>query len=400
MLQPSNPKPARIPAWRRLLHGLARRRWLIILIGLLALGSYALYEWLQPARSVLTFTVARGDISASVSANARVRSTRSAHLSFPVSGQLTQVLVQEGDAVKSGDLLAELKPDDFDRRVKQAELALVSRQLDLGRAQAPPSAQDLQIAQSNLKKAALALAVAQDNAKKNPSSANDAAQEAAQADYDSSRASFDRLTQGPTDLELQQLKNSIASAQLDLDGARAAQAQTQLIAPYDAIVTEVDVQVGELAGGFTPVIGIADLSRLELFADIDEIDVGAVAPGQSVDIRFDAFPGETLSGKLTTLFPAASNVRGALVYNARISFNAGKLAIRPGMGATIKIATVDKKNVLLVPSRAIRNAGSQKIVTASVNGLQENVVVETGVSDGNNTEIVAGIEEGEQVVIQ
>jgi HlyD family secretion protein len=356
MLQPSNAEPPPIPPWRRLLLGVVHRRGLIIIFAVLAVGAYALYQWFQPARSVLTFTVVRGDISASVSANARVRATRSARLSFQASGQLARVLVQEGDVVNSGDVLAELKSDELDRRVKQAELSLASRELDLDRAQAPPGVQDLKIAQSNLKKAALALAVAQENAKKNPSSANDAAQEAAQADYDSSRASFDRLTQGPTDVEVQQLKNSIASAQLDLDAARAARTQTQLIAPYDGIVTEVDAQMGELVGGYNQVVGIADLSRLELLADIDEIDVGAVAPGQSVEIRFDAFPGETLTGKLTTLFPAASNVRGALVYNARISFNAGQLPVRPGMGATIKIATVEKKNVLLVPSRAIRSA--------------------------------------------
>jgi HlyD family secretion protein len=400
MLQPSNRELPRSSPWHRILVGLTQRRGLILLVALLAAGSYALYQYFQPARSVPTSTVVRGDISATVTANARVRASRSARLSFPISGQLSRVQVEEGDLVKSGDVLAELKSEDFDRRVKQAELALSSRQLDLDRAQAPPSPQDIQIAQSNLKKAALALAIAQDNAKKNPSSANDAAQEAAQADYDSSRASFDRLTQGPPESEIQQLKNSIASAQLDLDAARAALTQTQLVAPYAGIVTEVDDQTGELVGGYSPVVGIADLSRLELLADIDEIDVGAVTAGQSVEVRFDTFPGETVQGKLTTLFPAASNIRGALVYNARISFDAGKLAVRPGMGATVKIATVDKKNVLLVPSRAIRNAGSQKIVTAIMNGAQVDVIVQIGLSDGTNTEIVSGLDVGEQIVIQ
>jgi HlyD family secretion protein len=400
MLQPSSPEPASAPMWRRILNRLFRFRVWIVVVLILAIGSVALYEWLQPAHPASTVAVVRGDISASVTANARVRATRSARLSFPASGQLSEMLVQEGDDVKSGQVLAKLKSDDYDRRVSQTELALASRQLDLERAQAAPRAEDLTIAQANIKKAAIALAAAEDNQKKNPSSANDAAQQLAQADYDSARASFDRLTSGPTDQELQQLKNNIASAQIDLDAARAAQAQTQLIAPYDGVITDVNVHPGELVGGYTPVVGISDLTHLELFADIDEIDVGAVAPGQSVEIRFDAFPGETVAGKLTTLFPAASDVRGALVYNARISFDTGKLAIRPGMGATIKIATIQKSNVLLVPSRAVRNAGTQKIVTVTVDGVQQNVVVVTGVSDGSNTEIISGLDPGEQVVIQ
>ncbi len=190
------------------------------------------------------------------------------------------------------------------------------------------------------------------------------------------------------------------SAQLDLDSAKQAQAQTQLRAPYDGIVTEVDAQPNEMVGGYNPVVGVADLTNLELFADIDEIDVGAVAPGQSVEIHLDAFPGETLTGKLTQLFPAASNERGALIYHARIQFDKGGLAIRPGMGGTIKIATVEKKGVLLVPSRAIRNAGTQKIVTELVNGVVRTVVVQTGLSDGNETEIVSGLDPGARLVIE
>lgn len=400
MSLPSNPNNRRTSTRRRFLSRILRGRVLVLLFVGVLFGILVLYSLQQPGKSVSTLTVARGDIRALVSANAQVQARHSARLSFPMSAQLASVYVQEGDAVKAGALLAELKADEFDRRVQQAELALASRQLDLKRAQAPPRAEDLDIAQANLKKAALALAVAQDNAKKNPSSTNDAAREAAQADYDASRASFDRLTRGPTDQELQQLKNTVASAQLDLDSARASKAQTQLRAPYDGVVTEVNAQPGELVGGFTPIITIADLSDLELFAEIDEIDVGAVAPGQSVDIRFDAFPGEMVSGKLTQLFPAASTERGALVYHARISFEAGKLAVRPGMSATIKIATVEKKDVLVLPSRAIRSAGSQKIVSAIIDGIQQNVVVETGVSDGNQTEIISGLKAGDKVVIE
>jgi HlyD family secretion protein len=392
MSRASNPESPRIH--------FPRRAKFLLLLAVVVLAAVGAYAWLEPTPSISTYTITRGDIRATVNANAQVRAVRSARLSFPMSGQLARVLVKEGDTVKAGDVLAELQSDDYDRRVKQAELALASHQLDLERAQAAPRAEDLEIAQANLKKAALALAAAEDNAKKNPGTASDAAQEVAQADYDIARANFDRLTRGPSDLDLQTLKNAITSAQLDLDAARQALAQTQIRAPYDGIVTEVDAQPGELIGGFNPVVGLADLTQLELLAEIDEIDVGAVTPGQAVEIHLDAFPGETLSGKLTQLFPAASNVRGALIYQARIQFDKGELAVRPGMGATIKIATVEKKNVLLVPSRAIRDAGTQKIVSEYVNGAVENVVVETGLSDGNQTEIVSGLEPGAKVVIE
>ena len=98
-------------------------------------------------------------------------------------------------------------------------------------------------------------------------------------------------------------QNSITSAQIDLDSAKQALAQTQLTAPYTSTVTDIMVNEGELAGGGGPLASVADLTLLEISADIDEIDVANVQVGQSVDIRLDAFPGEKLSGKVVRLFP-------------------------------------------------------------------------------------------------
>jgi len=139
---------------------------------------------------------------------------------------------------------------------------------------------------------------------------------------------------------------------------------------------------------------------LELLAEIDEIDVAEVQPGQSVELRFDAFPGETAKGTLVRLFPAASTDRGATVYHAVVSLEPTELKLRPGMGATVNIATVEKKDVLRVPSRAIKNAGTQKVVVVPDGSGTRNVVVETGLSDGNNTEILSGVDEGTVVLVE
>ncbi|MGB8647023.1 MAG: efflux RND transporter periplasmic adaptor subunit [Anaerolineae bacterium] len=375
--------------------------FLLSLVLLLIAGAgLALYAWLQPAPPPSTVTLTRGNIRATVNANARVQAARTARLAFPVSGLIARVLVQEGDTVKAGDALAELKPDEFDRRVRQYELALQSRQLDLARAQAAPRKEDLDIARASLKKAALALSLAEDTAKKNPSTSNNAARDAAQADYDIAQANLDRLTRGPTAQEVQAYQLAVANAQIDLDNARAARDQTVLLAPYDGVVTDVNAQPGELIGGYTPLIGMADTSRLELLADIDEIDIGSVAAGQNVEIHLDAFPGQTTIGKVAQVFPAASSERGAMVYRARISLDPGLPGMRPGMGATIRIATVEKEGVWLLPSRAIKNAGAQKIVTGLIAGARRDLVVQTGLSDGSQTEILSGIDPEIPVIVE
>lgn len=370
----------------------------LVLLALVAAFAYALLT--PPARATTYVGVTRGDIRATVNANARVRPERSARLAFQSSGLVTSVRVKEGDAVKAGDVLATVQRDERERRVRQAELALQSRQLDLARAQDPPSAAELEIAQQNLKKAALARAAAENRYKDDPTDTNRIAQELAQADYEIARANFDRATRTPSDAELQALKNSVENAQIDLTNARQALAETELTAPFDGVITEVNLREGELIGGFNPVIGLADLTRLDLLAEIDEIDISEVKEGQSAELRFDAFPGGSATGTVALIFPAASTDRGATLYRAVIALNPTELALRPGMGATVKIATVEKKDVLMVPARTIKNAGTQKIVTVREGSGTRNVVVETGLSDGNETEIVRGLQEGELVAIE
>lgn len=381
-----------------------RLRWrpLLLLLLVLVLSAGGVAYWLlnpAPRGPVLT-TVQRGDIRATVNANGRVRAPDSARLSLPVSGLVARVRVQEGDTVKANDVLVELDNTESQRRLKQAELNFASRQLDYNRSRAAPRPEDLQAAQLNLRKAALALAAAQKAYNDNPTTQNSSAREFAQIDYDLAQINFNRVANGPSSDDLQIAQNNLDAARLDLEAARKAADQTRLVAPYDGVVTEVNTHVGELVGGFNPLAAISDLRRLEIRAEIDEIDVAQVNPDQSAEIRFDAFPGDTFQGKVTRLFPAASTDRGSTIYYALVQFDPGQKKVRPGMGATIKIATLEKKGVLWVPSRAIKTAGSEKYVVVQDGATRQNLVVETGVTNGTQTEIVSGVPEGATVVVE
>lgn len=376
--------------------------WIGFVIVLALCAGSAYFYFNQPnARAQQTAIVTRGDIKATVNANGRVRAAKSLDLAFPASGLITAVNVQEGAAVKQGDVLATLDQRADERRVKQAEMSLDARQQDLRAAQQPPPAAELEIAQQSLNKAALALAAAQDHYKQTPTDDNQTAQALAQSDYDIARANFERVTRGPTQKQLDDLRRAIENAELDLQNARAALAETELKAPFDGIVTQVNVKAGALFGGFNSIISLADLTKLEILADIDEIDVANAQEGQTVELRFDAFPGASATGTLTRLFPAANNDRGATVYRAVIALDPTTLKLRPGMGVTANIATLDKKNILKVPTRAIQSAGAQKIVVVrDATGATRNIVVETGVSNGSETEIVSGLESGMTLVIE
>ncbi len=353
-----------------------------------------------PRVPVNSARVQRGDISASANATGKVTAKKTARLSLPQSGIVASITKKEGDDVKMGDVILGLKGDDAQRRVSQAELTVQMRQLDLARAKAAPRAEDIEIARANLRKATIAAAAASAAYDGAPTPQNSVLRENAQADLDIARANFDRTVNGPTEDDLQALENNVTAAQIDLAGAKAALAQTQVTAPFSSTVTEIDVHEGELVGGFTTLAGVSDLNSLEIDAQVDEIDVANVEPGQPVDIRFDAFPGQDFTGKLTRLFPAASTQRGSTVYGAVVDFEAGQFKIRPGMGANLKIDTVQKTGVLLVPNRAVKAVGTRKAVHVLSPGEPRDVIVDTGVSDGNQTEIVNGLQEGDVVELQ
>jgi HlyD family secretion protein len=305
----------------------------------------------------------------------------------------------EGDAVNPGDVILTVRADDALRRVRQAEINVQSRQLDLARAKSAPRDEDIEIARANVRKATLAAASAEDAYTKNPNSQNEAAREFARIDLEVARANFNRVTNGPSREEIEALQNSVAFAQMELEAARNALNAARVTAPFTSTVTEILVRENEFTGG-GHVATVSDLTALDILADVDEIDVANVAVGQSVEVRLDAFPGELLQGKLLRLFPAASTQRGTTVYPAIIEFDAKNLKVRVGMGANLKILTVEKKNVLIVPNRALKNVGTRKAVRVVAPGEPRDVIVEIGVTSGSETEIVSGLNEGDQILVQ
>ncbi len=341
--------------------------------------------------------VHRGDLKATINSSGKIRPKRSARLSLPLSGIVSSVDKLEGDDVAQGDVILSLTAMDTQRRVRQAELNLQTRQLELARAKGVPRQEDIDIARANVRKATINVAAAETNFNNAPTPQNSAVLEAARADLDIARATFNRLANGPTKEELDALQNSVTIASLELEGAKSSLAQTQVIAPFNGTVTEINPRPDELVGAFTPLAMVADMNSLEVVAEVDEIDVANVQLGQDVEIRLDAFPSERFAGRITRLFPAASTQRGSTVYNAIVDLDPREFKLRPGMGASMKVKTIEKKGVLLVPNRALRNVGTRKSVRLPVG---RDVIVQTGVSDGNETEILDGLNEGDQVSLQ
>jgi HlyD family secretion protein len=261
--------------------------------------------------------------------------------------------------------------------VTAAEAALADAQETLADAQ---SGDALDEAQANL-------AVQQANV------ALQAAQEA-RADLDAGADAVD-LAAAQADVDKKQL--AVTEAEADLAAAT-------LIAPFSGTVLQSDARAGDRITAASQILTIANLDQLQVIASVDETTIRQVSAGQPASITFDAFPGQTFSGQVLSVPLQGSLQGGIMVYEAPISLEgAEELALLVGMTANVEIATGQAENVLLVPTMALQTVnGAAQVLTPSNDPAGDPVAtpVEVGLSNGTYTEIVRGLNPGDQVIVQ
>ncbi|MFC1914816.1 efflux RND transporter periplasmic adaptor subunit [Chloroflexota bacterium] len=328
--------------------------------------------------------VVRGDLLVSISGSGSIDISEEADLTFGLGGNIDRIYVEEDDEVAQGDVLARLDTGAL-------ELALVD-------------------AQSNL-----ALAVA--------------AQAQAVATYELAKATLDAaeydlyiLTKRHVSYEQQRItKLQISAAQLQLDASQLQLDATQLqlaaaeraipevekqlqwaviTAPFAGTISSLDVDEGDTVLATQMIMQLIDLTSLELDAEVDEIDVAEVKPGQRAIIEVDALPALQLEGEVMSISLLPEVEAGVVLYKVKIAFNVSPdLGLRVGMSATADIVITERNNVLLVPDRAIRNdSQGNPIVEIMVGEQIEERAVVVGITDGFETEIIDGLDEGEVVL--
>ncbi|MFQ5857140.1 MAG: efflux RND transporter periplasmic adaptor subunit [Anaerolineae bacterium] len=377
----------------------------VVIIALLTIGAATVWRTrMIQLRS--TATVQRGTITATVEATGIVQPARQARLSLQTGGVVEEILVEVGDQVVQGDVLLRLDTTELERSVRQAELTLEMRRTALWNAEAGPDAAEVEIARVNVLQATMEYQAAQaayDEIANRPgadSSGGAVALENARVAYQRAMAEFERVIGGVAPEQIERLQNEVTAAELALEEARAHLAQAELTAPFDGTVLQVDVQEDESVGPNQLLMVMGDLTRLEIVAQVGEIDVGEVRAGQFADVRLDAFPDQVLLGEIMQVSPAAATEGGASVFQTTVKLEGTDLPVKAGMGAKLEITTREKAGILVLPSRAIQTLGQQKVVKVRRGGQTHEVEVITGITNGELTEVVEGLQEGEVVVIE
>lgn len=240
---------------------------------------------------------------------------------------------------------------------------------------------------------------------------DDAAVEEKYAQQDAQRDSLlfrqHAITKQQLDADSQKFEVANAKlkqAQADYEYAKLQLGYTRIFSPIDGVVAAVATQEGEtVAASFTAptFVTVINLDKLELWAYVDETDIGKVKDGQRVTFYVDTYPGESLEGVVKTIHPDAVVQNNVVNYVVVVTIgNHKRLVLRPQMDATISIYTEYKKDVMAVPKRAVQfDDSGKKYVSLLVNGKIEKRFVTTGISDERYYEVLSGLSRGMKVVL-
>ena len=348
-----------------------KRLALIITICLVVIGivlGVVLTRGTGPEATPTTVNVTRGDIVKTVLVDGSLVMLNKAYLSFGATGTVEEVLVDEGNNVTKGQVLARLDAQSLNSSVKTAEL-----QVEIAQEQVKAARAQYEIAQINLDEGGLG-----------------ESEEVLEQRVDIAEASWETAK-----MNLKIAKLSLASAKLNLEKA-------VMVAPFDGVVTDVTITEGkEITTALlaSPAISLVDTSEIEMRGFIDEIDIAIVKVGQEANIILDALPDEEVKGEVAFISPVGTTLAGVVSYDTRVTLENPVAELRDGMSATAEVIIERRDDVLSIPNRYIRGTLEDPMVLVLVDGQQEQREITLGLSDGINTEVLSGLEEGEEVVL-
>jgi len=346
-------------------------------------------------RKVKTTAVAETPFGETVTANGTLAAYDQTTVSVKVPGRVRTISVDLGSVVSRGQVIALVDSEDYRLRVQQAEASLAQARARLGLA---PDGTDDRVDPEKTATVRQARAVL-DEARYNRDRAARLVEQGviAKAEFDTATATF-KVAEGKYQDAYEEIRNRqgiLAQRRSELALARQQLKDTSVVAPLDGIVQEKKTSVGEYLAAGAAVVDIVKMDPLRLQAQIPERESHTVRTGQDVRVTVEGDPIVYL-GKIMRLSPVITQQNRMLMVEADVRNN-GKL--RPGSFAHAEIVTNDAKMAVTVPNNAIVTfAGIEKVIVVQ-NGKALEKPITTGRRGAEFTEIVAGINVGEKVVI-
>ena len=355
--------------------------------------------------------VEKGDLAKSVVATGKVTPITKVEVKSKASGIVKKLLVDYGDRVKKGQLLAQLDKIEIEAQVAQssagleaAEANLKSSQADFERAKVDAEGPDVPVFKRaydraiSMAKDGVVSASALDDAEKNYTMALNK-QNVSKAQVTVLKA------------KIAQAQANVAQDQANLTQLHEQLSYTDIISPIDGIVLSRDVEMGDavssilvLGSSATLVMTLGDTSEVYVKGKVDESDIGKVYLGQRARIKVESFKDKTFDGKVTKISPMGVEKDNVTTFEVRVSIQNPGGELKAEMTANAEVILDEHKNVLQIPEGAILYDKDKKasVEVPDPKGKEgkNKVAVNIGISNGAKTEVLSGLKEGDQVVLQ
>lgn len=396
--------------------------------------------------------VETGDITLIYAYNGNLQAKEEINLLPRLAGKIDAVLVEEGDKIEAGDPLATIDQDTYLIQLRQAQAALKTAELNLAKMRLGSRPEEIAVAQAGVEVARAALddVATIDDDERTTAAAQLARTEAAlriaQSEYDKiawagdvgtkpQALALEQATIGyedaladynlrttPSDSQLAPLVVQLAQAELNLilktqpfreidfaiaqTGVEQAQTAVDLVnlqledttieAPFGGVIVDLPITEGSAVGPQSPVAFIVS-EEVEVAIEIEESRLNQIFEGQSVSLQLSAYPDQTFPATVTSIDPVAeANTR---TFTIKITPVDEQGLLKSGMYADVSVLADERTDTVVVPRDALVQQGDQTVVYVIQQGVALQRVVETGLSDGQKIEILAGLEAGETVVI-
>jgi HlyD family secretion protein len=384
--------------------------YILLAAALLAGGLLLRQRLLGPPQGleqrVRSMTVSKGPITAKITATGTLSALVTVQVGSQVSGRIAELSADFNSQVKKGQVIARIDPQLFLAAVEQAKANLLVNEGNLAKARAQSVDSDRQLERQR--------ALAQ-------------RQLIAQADLDTAQATAEANRAG-----VQSALGSVEQARANLHQAQINLAYTTIVSPIDGVVISRSVDVGQTVAASLQaptLFTIAeDLTRMQVDTNVAEADIGKLKPDMTATFLVDAWPQVAFKGTIRQIRNAPINVQNVVTYDAVIDVENPDLKLKPGMTANVTVVWSQADEAVRVPNAALRfrpgadlpvttpaaatatnvsrgkrsdarSAG--KLVYVLRSGQLDPVQVQTGITDGTETEIVAGaLKEGDRVVTE
>jgi len=399
-----------MPPNRRGQNGIgARRRWIwvgaAIVLAVILFASFASRDDSVP---VTVAMASRSTIRSVISTNGKIEPILNFEAHAPIGTTVKRVLVKEGEHVRKGQLLVELDSANAQSDAARALAGVRASQADMSALESGGTHEEVLSLDAELSKARVDYDTAQHNLEalkrlEQTGAASPGEVRAAQSQVDTAAAQLKLLQSKQTERysrpEVTRVQAQKSQAESAYSAAEDVLRQLVIRAPFSGTVYSLPVKQGAYVNPGDLIVQQADLSKVRVRAFVDEPDIARLAPGQRIEVTWDAMPGRVWTGMVTTIPAAVTQLGTRNVGQTTCTVSNEDFKLLPNINVGVSIIAAEHENVLTIPREALRQDDSVPYVYRIVNGELHRENIQTSISNLTSVEVTHGLPDNAQVAV-